>query len=369
MTVGSSGVVQLTKDTYKGTQDALLSVQANGTLQKTNATLTPTGNLVTPQGSYIETTNFKGSYIDPPSGGTTDLTISGHTNILLQPTGQIQSTSPYRQDLPTWSNQLILNDTSDTTQGTAYGMIMIRGTNGGLSYLLGSPDGNHLYLSSYSQTNDVVLATQASYGQKRARLKADGDFDLEHGSLRLLADGQKVEFFHTDGRTGNIDVEGVTINSTSGSVGTKTFDNNGWSSNCSSISQKHSFEVAGTEKVYIDNTGLNTTNLTVTGDATGIPYDYVFSCSNETSVIDTTGQKISLRSTRSFTTTKIKLSLSSANSSGSFVVVLKKNGVAVQTIDMTTTAVVDTSDTTSYAENDIISVEVTNKASANKNSG
>ena len=36
MTAGANGVVQMTKDTYKGTQDALLSVSTNGTIQKSN---------------------------------------------------------------------------------------------------------------------------------------------------------------------------------------------------------------------------------------------------------------------------------------------------------------------------------------------
>ena len=67
-------------------------------------------------------------------------------------------------------------------------------------------DGNHLYLSSYSQTNDVVLATQASYGQKRARLKADGDFDLED----FLADFL-VEDFGDFGDLGVFDVLEVAL--------------------------------------------------------------------------------------------------------------------------------------------------------------
>ena len=36
LTPGANGVVQLTKDTYKGTQDALLSLHTDGTLQKSN---------------------------------------------------------------------------------------------------------------------------------------------------------------------------------------------------------------------------------------------------------------------------------------------------------------------------------------------
>ena len=36
LTTGSNGVVQLTKDTYKGTQDALLSLHTDGTIQKSN---------------------------------------------------------------------------------------------------------------------------------------------------------------------------------------------------------------------------------------------------------------------------------------------------------------------------------------------
>ena len=36
MTAGANGVVQMTKDTYKGTQDALLSLHTDGTIQKSN---------------------------------------------------------------------------------------------------------------------------------------------------------------------------------------------------------------------------------------------------------------------------------------------------------------------------------------------
>jgi hypothetical protein len=36
LTPGANGVVQLTKDTYKGTQDALLSLHTDGTIQKSN---------------------------------------------------------------------------------------------------------------------------------------------------------------------------------------------------------------------------------------------------------------------------------------------------------------------------------------------
>ncbi len=103
------------------------------------------------------------------------------------------------------------------------------------------------------------------------------------------------------------------------------------------------------------NLGLN-----VSGTVTGMPYDVSFACSNEITTITTTGEKMRIRCPRTFRTTKIKVSVNSANGSSGFTVDIKKNGTSIQSVNQGINLVSNTSNVTDILEDDIITVEVSN---------
>ena len=90
-----------------------------------------------------------------------------------------------------------------------------------------------------------------------------------------------------------------------------------------------------------------------------IPYDLVIACSDETTAIASTGQVVSARAPRAFTLTKIKVSVTTSGGSG-FSILVKNNSTTLQTIAQGTNLVTNTADTTSFTEDDIITVEVGN---------
>jgi len=119
----------------------------------------------------------------------------------------------------------------------------------------------------------------------------------------------------------------------------------------------------------IINTGVgvcdigSTTNpfkdIYLNGTIKGMPYDFSFACTDEVNTITATGQKISIRAPRAFQTSKIKVSVNSAGGAG-FAVDIKKNGVLVQSITINSLLIVNTNNTTTYNEDDIITCEVVN---------
>lgn len=100
-------------------------------------------------------------------------------------------------------------------------------------------------------------------------------------------------------------------------------------------------------------------NLYLTGNIIGMPYDFIFAATDEVNTITTTGQKMSVRVSRSFQTSKIKVSVNSAGGAG-FVVDIKNNGVLVQSITQGTSLLTNTVNTQSYTEDNIITCEVSN---------
>ena len=100
-------------------------------------------------------------------------------------------------------------------------------------------------------------------------------------------------------------------------------------------------------------------NLYLTGNIIGMPYDFIFAATDEVNTITTTGQKMSVRVSRSFQTSKIKVSVNSAGGAG-FVVDIKNNGVLVQSIAQGTSLITNTVNTQSYTEDNTITCEVSN---------
>jgi hypothetical protein len=124
---------------------------------------------------------------------------------------------------------------------------------------------------------------------------------------------------------------------------------------------------SATINTYDNNLSLNAEgNISLNNGlgftVTGVPYDFSFACSNEISTITTTGQKISLRCPRNFQSTNLKISVNSIGGSG-FAVVVKKNGTLVQSVAQGIFLITNTADTTTYNEDDIITVEVSNTGS------
>ena len=89
-----------------------------------------------------------------------------------------------RCDANGFSNTLILNDNNNTTQADSIGYLEVRGSNGGTNMIVGT-DGTsgECNISSYSNVNDLVFSSNASYGRKTAKLKVDGSFEINDGQL------------------------------------------------------------------------------------------------------------------------------------------------------------------------------------------
>ena len=119
------------------------------------------------------------------------------------------------------------------------------------------------------------------------------------------------------------------------------------------------------ERTYIYLLDARTRNITsepnvttFAGTIIGMPYDVIFTATDEVNTITTTGQKMALRVPRSFQTSKIKVSLNSVGGSG-FAVDIKYNGSIVQSI-AGSFLVTNTTNTQIYTEDNIITVEVSN---------
>lgn len=112
----------------------------------------------------------------------------------------------------------------------------------------------------------------------------------------------------------------------------------------------------------ISDIGSNTLkykDLYLSGNIIGMPYDFIFAATDEVNTITTTGQKMSVRVSRSFQTSKIKVSVNSAGGAG-FAVNIKNGGVLVQSIAQGTSLITNTVNTQSYTEDNIITCEVSN---------
>lgn len=125
-------------------------------------------------------------------------------------------------------------------------------------------------------------------------------------------------------------------------------------------------QIINTNLIQLKTTGANTTQFeaTTTGvkfynDVVGMPYDVIFAATDEVNTITATGQKMSIRVPRSFQTSKIKVSVNSVGGAG-FAVDIKYNGGLVQSIAQGSFLVSNTTDTTTYSEDNIITCEVSN---------
>ncbi len=106
-------------------------------------------------------------------------------------------------------------------------------------------------------------------------------------------------------------------------------------------------------------------DLHLSGGIIGMPYDVIFAATDEVNAITTTGKKMEIRCPRSFQTSKIKVSVNVANTNTGFQIQIKKNGTLVQTIGQSLFLITNTNNTTTYNEDDIISVEVLNAGNGN----
>ncbi len=158
-----------------------------------------------------------------------------------------------------------------------------------------------------------------------------------------------------------------------GNLGVQTFDNVTAIGAGAYNATSNQVSLGNQSVTSIINTGVgvcdigSTTNpfkdIYLAGTIKGMPYDFSFACTDEVNTITSTGQKISIRAPRTFQTSKIKVSVNSAGGAG-FAVDIKKNGTLVQSISIGSLLIVNTNNTTTYNEDDIITCEVSNVGSS-----
>ena len=108
MTPGGSGNIQFDKNTYKGTADAIVSLSANGTIQKTNCIADTSGNLTGQivsgtqelrSGNHLNQSGTAGIIIDNTANGNVQLSGSSYTTgssnvmVRLDNNGTIEKTN------------------------------------------------------------------------------------------------------------------------------------------------------------------------------------------------------------------------------------------------------------------------------------
>jgi hypothetical protein len=94
----------------------------------------------------------------------------------------------------------------------------------------------------------------------------------------------------------------------------------------------------------------------LTSTVTGLPLVNSFACSDETTPINTTGIKTSIRIAQDIQLSKIKISLNVQ--SGGLGIILRKNGIQFAAIPMGTNFFVNATNSTVLVEDDLVTVEV-----------
>ena len=109
--------------------------------------------------------------------------------------------------------------------------------------------------------------------------------------------------------------------------------------------------------IGITATGNVNISTGLTSTVTGLPLVNSFACSDETSPINTTGVKTTIRVAQSIQLYKIKVSLNVAMSGG-MGILFRKNGIQFAIVPMGTNTVVNATNSTVLVEDDIVTVEV-----------
>jgi hypothetical protein len=150
MGTGSTGTIQINKTTYQGTQDAIMTLSANGTIQKTGSTCDASGNLTAIKfrsSQYYDSTGNSGFFMGvgatgtiqinkTPYQGTQDaiMTLSANGTIqksggLVDASGNITTTGNIQAPIISATSQLSTQTITnlDTTPVQAIGIAPVSG--------------------------------------------------------------------------------------------------------------------------------------------------------------------------------------------------------------------------------------------------
>jgi hypothetical protein len=161
LTTGANGVVQLTKDTYKGTQDALLSVSSNGTIQKSNLVSSDVATIDDSLTSTSSTWSSSKVSAEISAGGGADVSFCSFTKSTNNSSAGFFSDSYV---VIGWDGYDEIMIRQPTARSGVYATGLV--TYGG-SY----PSGQHMLISTVS--NDFYQ--NASTGQVEFTISADSD--------------------------------------------------------------------------------------------------------------------------------------------------------------------------------------------------
>jgi len=337
-----------------------------------------------------------------------NITTTGTVNIGLGATNGITLTAPTTQITGDLNATTSINTTQYKLGGVNASVLkvptigsLVAGvdaavllTNGQNNIILGDEAGKDLVNGAFSVgvgyqslrhvQNGVANVAIGSGSQFGVSGLSNGNNNVSVGNASLLkittgnensCFGNNAGDFITNGNQnsclGNFAGDGITTGFGNTAIGANSLSTNG--SNRTALGQNaqcdadNQASIGDVNTTQIINTGNNVCDLGssthkfkdlhVGGNMYGAPFDLIFAATDEVSLISTIGEKIQLRVPRNFITSKIKISVNTAGGAG-FGVVLKKNGIAVATVGMNTSLVVNTASIINYVEDDTITLEV-----------
>ena len=317
--------------TYASNDDLQFDTQGINTM-----TLSSTGDLTLARGGLITDTVTAGL------GGKINLVAT--SSIEMNKTLNIQGANQY-------DSQIKFKDTTQTREQAAVGFISGDGTNGLKWILGGAGDLNKVLFRTYASNDDLQFDTQ---GINTMTLSSTGDLTLARGGLitdtvSVAGSGSIQRPFTILNPTYN---KSLQVERQALGMGLLWKDND--------ITQSY---ISSQDEILNIFAGSNLNLATgLGGKIIGLPFDLVFSATDEVNTITTTGQKMQLVVPRDFTTSKIKLSVNTIGGVG-FSVVVKKNAVVVATIAMNNNFVTNTTSVETYSENATITLEISNVGS------
>ena len=288
--------------------------------------------------------------IDINSTGNTQIASGSKINLVATSSIEMNKTLNI-QGANQYDSQIKFKDTTQTREQAAVGFISGDGTNGLKWILGGAGDLNKVLFRTYASNDDLQFDTQ---GINTMTLSSTGDLTLARGGLitdtvSVAGSGSIQRPFTILNPTYN---KSLQVERQALGMGLLWKDND--------ITQSY---ISSQDEILNIFAGSNLNLATgLGGKIIGLPFDLVFSATDEVNTITTTGQKMQLVVPRDFTTSKIKLSVNTIGGVG-FSVVVKKNAVVVATIAMNNNFVTNTTSVETYSENATITLEISNVGS------
>jgi hypothetical protein len=204
----TNSIVQITPTNFTASSDN------NIVLNDIN--ITKFGDLTSPAGAYTQFNVVKTAFIDPELNQTQDLTISGHTNVKIQPLSQIQMNKTLVcQGANQYDSQIKFKDTTTTREQAAVGFISGDGSNGLKWILGGAGDLNKVIFKTYAANDDLQFDTQDT---NTMTLSSTGNLSLARGNLNVLNGNIVSTSGDANLLNGNINVSSGDVNVPAGLV-------------------------------------------------------------------------------------------------------------------------------------------------------